>query len=265
MKVLIIEDHPMVVQGWVMQIKHHAPDCQIHHVNDWPSAHTIVMRSHRLQVPFDWVIMDVALSRSQSQDALLPPLAQRIRACAPSLVWVCTALNDDSIRQTCAQQGARWVAKTMHSVTWQRMVREQLLAAITTAVGGVYRLPTPEDERDLPLTFVQEGTDDATADYDYHYLVMPVAVATGAHAISPDRAAQRAQAHAMLAELVAHDDWLPTDYTQGHIQERLKDICLTLDPADWFDLEKPIINRVNVKLPTKARAKLNVSTSKASS
>lgn len=128
MKVLIIEDHPMVVQGWVMQIKHHAPDCQIHHVNDWPSAHTIVMRSHRLQVPFDWVIMDVALSRSQSQDALLPPLAQRIRACAPSLVWVCTALNDDSIRQTCAQQGARWVAKTMHSVTWQRMVREQLLA-----------------------------------------------------------------------------------------------------------------------------------------
>lgn len=128
MKVLIIEDHPMVVQGWVMQIKHHAPDCQIHHVNDWPSAHTIVMRSHRLQVPFDWVIIDVALSRSQSQDALLPPLAQRIRACAPSLVWVCTALNDDSIRQTCAQQGARWVAKTMHSVTWQRMVREQLLA-----------------------------------------------------------------------------------------------------------------------------------------
>lgn len=50
-------------------------------------------------------------------------------------------------------------------------------------------------------------------------------------------------------------DWLPTAYTQEHIQARLKDICLTLDPADWFDLEAPIVNRVNVKLPPKARAK----------
>ena len=33
-------------------------------------------------------------------------------------------------------------------------VRERLLAAITTATGGVYRVPTPDDERDLPLTLV---------------------------------------------------------------------------------------------------------------
>jgi hypothetical protein len=50
-------------------------------------------------------------------------------------------------------------------------------------------------------------------------------------------------------------DWLPTSYTQDHIQAQLQDICLTLDPADWFDIEAPIVNRVSVTLPAKARAK----------
>lgn len=52
-----------------------------------------------------------------------------------------------------------------------------------------------------------------------------------------------------------YHDWLPTSYTQPLIQEQIKDICLTLDPADWFDLERPIVNRVEVTLPAKARAK----------
>jgi hypothetical protein len=82
-------------------------------------------------------------------------------------------------------------------------VRELLLAAITTAVDGVYRVPSPEDERDLPQTFVQDGTDDARDDYDYTVLVMPVAVARAEVAASADKAAQRAQAHGMLADLVA--------------------------------------------------------------
>lgn len=47
----------------------------------------------------------------------------------------------------------------------------------------------------------------------------------------------------------------PLDFAQDQIQARLKDICLTLDPADWFDLEKPIINRIEVNLPKAARAK----------
>lgn len=50
-------------------------------------------------------------------------------------------------------------------------------------------------------------------------------------------------------------DWLPTEYTQPLIQERLRDICLTLDPVDWFDIRAPIVNRVNVALPPRARAK----------
>ncbi|MEY5098585.1 MAG: hypothetical protein RJA36_1304 [Pseudomonadota bacterium] len=82
-------------------------------------------------------------------------------------------------------------------------VRERVLAALTAAVGGVYRMPTPEDSEDMPLTFVQASSDEVTTDYEVHYARMPVAVARAAYAASPDQAAQRAQAHAMLAELVA--------------------------------------------------------------
>lgn len=42
-------------------------------------------------------------------------------------------------------------------------------------------------------------------------------------------------------------------HAQDEIQERLRDICLTLDPKDWFDLREPIHNVVRVELPAKAR------------
>lgn len=87
-------------------------------------------------------------------------------------------------------------------------IREQLLAAITTAVGGEYSIPAPEDERDLPVTIVQDGTDEAGALYGYSAWVTPVAVATAQAAVDTSalsstaaRAALRAQAHEMLAAL----------------------------------------------------------------
>lgn len=46
-----------------------------------------------------------------------------------------------------------------------------------------------------------------------------------------------------------------TDYAQTEIQERLADICLTLDPKDWFDLQDPIVNIIEVELPKSARVK----------
>lgn len=42
-------------------------------------------------------------------------------------------------------------------------------------------------------------------------------------------------------------------HAQQEIQGLLKDICLTLDPKDWFDLEEPIVRTVSVKLPPQAR------------
>lgn len=42
-------------------------------------------------------------------------------------------------------------------------------------------------------------------------------------------------------------------HAQAEIQEKLRDVCLTIDAADWFDLEQPIINNIYVDLPVRAR------------
>lgn len=42
---------------------------------------------------------------------------------------------------------------------------------------------------------------------------------------------------------------------EQQIHERLADICLTLDPKDWFDIAEPIVNIIEVDLPSKAAAK----------
>jgi len=43
------------------------------------------------------------------------------------------------------------------------------------------------------------------------------------------------------------------DFAQGQIQDQLKDVCITIDAADWFDLEKPIVRTVEVQLPPAVR------------
>ena len=58
--------------------------------------------------------------------------------------------------------------------------------------------------------------------------------------------------------------WFKTDYdgygtvamphAQEQIQDALRDLCITVDPKDWFDLKEPFINNVYVTLPAKARA-----------
>lgn len=57
--------------------------------------------------------------------------------------------------------------------------------------------------------------------------------------------------------------WLVTDpytrqitarpFAMEQVQDALRDICLTLDAKDWFDLKEPILRTVWVDLPTKAR------------
>jgi len=105
-------------------------------------------------------------------------------------------------------------------------IREQLIAAILTATGGEYGVPAPEDERDLPVTLVQDGTDTASTNYDYTACSMPITVARAELAVGTDRDALRAQAHAALAALIAamHADEtfgglaVGVDYTGGGIQ-----------------------------------------------
>lgn len=53
----------------------------------------------------------------------------------------------------------------------------------------------------------------------------------------------------------SHDGYgiTPLPHAQAEIQDKLRDICLTVDAADWFDLRAPIVNNIFVDLPIKAR------------
>jgi len=45
----------------------------------------------------------------------------------------------------------------------------------------------------------------------------------------------------------------PLPFALEQIQDRLRDVCLSINPADYFDLQKPIVNNIYVDLPSKAR------------
>jgi SNF2 family DNA or RNA helicase len=51
-----------------------------------------------------------------------------------------------------------------------------------------------------------------------------------------------------MGRLTAHK------HANDEIQQRLKDVTMSLDPKDWFDLEEPIHHVIKIKLPPKARA-----------
>ncbi|BCB27023.1 DEAD/DEAH box helicase [Sulfurimicrobium lacus] len=42
-------------------------------------------------------------------------------------------------------------------------------------------------------------------------------------------------------------------HAQEQIHEALRDVCLTIDAKDWFDLDEPIVNNIYVDLPIRAR------------
>jgi len=113
-------------------------------------------------------------------------------------------------------------------------IREQLLDAITTAVGGEYGVPAPESERDLPICIVQEGEDVASPnEYGYDTIEMTVAVAKAAVATDTDKSVMRAQANELLATI--HADMFTdesfggiadgVEYIGGGIQTELAKIC----------------------------------------
>ena len=45
----------------------------------------------------------------------------------------------------------------------------------------------------------------------------------------------------------------PLPHAQAEIQDKMRDICLTVDARDWFDLKDPIVTNIFVDLPMKAR------------
>lgn len=45
----------------------------------------------------------------------------------------------------------------------------------------------------------------------------------------------------------------PLPHAQAEIQGLMRDVCLTIDAKDWFDLREPIVNNIYIELPAKAR------------
>lgn len=45
----------------------------------------------------------------------------------------------------------------------------------------------------------------------------------------------------------------PLPHAQAEIQNLLRDVCLTVEAKDWFDLRDPIVNNIYVDLPARAR------------
>lgn len=54
---------------------------------------------------------------------------------------------------------------------------------------------------------------------------------------------------------ISHDGYgtTPLAHAQREIQELMRDVCLTVDAKDWFDLREPIVNNIFVDLPVQAR------------
>ena len=46
----------------------------------------------------------------------------------------------------------------------------------------------------------------------------------------------------------------PVSWAQEQIQDRIRDICITIDPRDYIDVPDPVFNKITVELPAKARA-----------
>jgi len=53
----------------------------------------------------------------------------------------------------------------------------------------------------------------------------------------------------------SHDGYgtTPLEHAQREIQDLMRDVCLTVDAKDWFDLREPIVNTIYVDLPMQAR------------
>jgi SNF2 family DNA or RNA helicase len=45
----------------------------------------------------------------------------------------------------------------------------------------------------------------------------------------------------------------PFEHSQNQIQDRIRDLCITIDPRDYMDIDEPIERVVEVELPAKAR------------
>lgn len=95
-------------------------------------------------------------------------------------------------------------------------IREQILAALTAAVSGTYAVDAPVSEREVPITVLLDGEDEALADYDCIRNSTPVSIARVELACSTDKTEQRQQAHRIMAAIIQE---VAADETLGGLAE----------------------------------------------
>ena len=47
--------------------------------------------------------------------------------------------------------------------------------------------------------------------------------------------------------------WEPCEWTQNEIQDKVRDLCLSIEAADWFPIEEPVFTDIEVELPVPAK------------
>lgn len=48
-------------------------------------------------------------------------------------------------------------------------------------------------------------------------------------------------------------EYIPCSWAQGKIQDKLKDVCVTIRAEDYFNIEQPIVNNIYIDLPEKSK------------
>jgi len=124
-------------------------------------------------------------------------------------------------------------------------IREQLLSAITTAVGGSYGVQLPDSDRDVPLIIVQDAEETAQPDaygstnYEIEIVVVSADAApayTDGQTQAEYQAAMRAKCHDLLAAVQSLFFTDPTfggladgvDYTGGSIATEVNGLCFAV-------------------------------------
>lgn len=176
------------------------------------------------------------------------------KAAKSRLAWIrqhdITTLNYDVLEQYIAILGDRWphdmlvpdeATRLKNFRIQQGGKRTQALSKVMSKVKRVIELtgtPAPNGLQDLwgQMWFLDGGfrLGRSYSDFENRWFGF-------------QRASEAVNAHKTHVKRVVFP------HAQAEIQDKLKDICLTLDPKDWFDLNDPIVRTVDVVLPAKAR------------
>lgn len=100
-------------------------------------------------------------------------------------------------------------------------IRQRLKTNLATALGGEWGLPAPTDERDLPFTSLDNGSETASAAFDSMFCEITLTVARAAVATSPTASVLNAEAEALQAAIHIELCGASVDQTFGDLADEV--------------------------------------------